>query len=90
MKKIKCSNSECDGVFAHLLSDKSMDIVRQKSQFTITGKDYTITGTCGKCGQKSTFFIEAGKFDTDGVTFKEKPVDPVPPVTDPPVPEPVK
>ena len=83
MKKLQCSNTECDGFFSHLLSPKSMDIVRQKQQFIITGKDWTITGTCGKCGQKSTFFVENGKFDESGVTFKE---DTPPPAPNPPEP----
>lgn len=82
MKKILCSNPNCGHTFAHLLSDKSMDIVRQRQQMTITGKDWTITGTCGKCLQKSTFFCENGKFDTDGVIFREE----IPPA---PLPNPV-
>lgn len=82
MKKIECSNPTCDGTFAHLLSDKTMDVMRQKQQFIITGRDWVIIGTCGKCGKKSTFTVSNGKFDETGVSFK---VD-QPPVSDNPQP----
>lgn len=70
MKKLKCSSESCDGTFGHLLSEKTLDIMRQKQQFIITGKDYTVIGTCGKCGQKSTFSVIGGKFDETDAVFK--------------------
>ena len=71
MKRIKCSNAKCDGVFAHLLGGKTIDIGRQKQHFTVVGTDYNIMGTCGKCGEKTVLFVENNALIEDDVMFED-------------------
>jgi len=71
VKRIKCSNGKCDGVFAHLLGGKTIDIGRQKQHFTVVGTDYNIMGTCGKCGEKTVLFVENNALIEDDVLFED-------------------
>jgi hypothetical protein len=71
VKRIKCSNAKCDGVFAHQLGSKTIDIGRQKQHFTVVGADFNIMGTCGKCGQKTTLFVEDNKVVEDDVEYMD-------------------
>jgi hypothetical protein len=71
MRRIKCSNTKCDGTFAHLLGGKTIDIGRQKQHFTVVGSDFNIMGTCGKCGQKTTLFVEENRLIEDDVEFHD-------------------
>lgn len=71
MKRIKCSNTKCDGVFAHQLGSKTIDIGRQKQHFTVVGSDFNIMGTCGKCGQKTTLFVEDNRVVEDDVDYMD-------------------
>lgn len=68
---IQCSNPNCGRTFAKLLGDRTIDMKRQKQQVIVTGKDLQIIATCGWCKEKTTLFVEEGKFEEEGVTFKD-------------------
>lgn len=69
MKRIKCSSGKCDGVFAHALGGKTIDIGRGKQHFTIVGSDFNVMGTCPKCGNKTVLFVENNALVEDDVNF---------------------
>ena len=54
MKKVKCSNPNCQKTFAHILDDNTVDVLRQGHQFTVIGKEFAFIGTCGWCKQKTS------------------------------------
>ena len=94
MKRILCSNPDCGGVFAHQLGSRTIDIVRGKQQFTVTGNNFSVTGTCGQfnsqtrkeCLTKNALIVEDGKLDESDIQYKsDSPPDPPPnPPADPP------
>ena len=74
MKKILASNStdEFIRIFAHLLDDGTIDIVRQEQQFTIIGTDYILIGTNPQGGGKLVLQVKDGKLNTDEINFLEE------------------
>jgi hypothetical protein len=83
-KRIKCTNlvtvnddqgnpveRECGSVFAHLISDKTIDIRRKHQNFLITGNDYSVIGTCPRCEHRTSLVVTKGVVDLTDVEFKE-------------------
>ena len=71
MKRIKATNT--DHVFAHVLGKNTIEIVRQKQKFVITGTDFMIIGTTPDGKEKMVLNIEDGTLLEDELKFKDTP-----------------
>lgn len=78
MRKILCNNSEHPRVFAHLLDNGTIDIVRQEQRFTVLGKDFTMIGTNPQGTGKTVLTVANGILVEDNLTFKENDDAPTP------------
>lgn len=67
-----CSNKDCTWAFAHLYDESTIDIARKRHQFTITGKQYTVIGTCPNCDTKTAVVIKDGTIIEDDITLLDK------------------
>lgn len=77
MKKVLCSNSETPRVFAHILDDGTIDVVRQDQRFTILGESFTLIGTNPQGNGKTVLQVVDGKLLEDDIEFKvEEPITP--------------
>lgn len=75
VKKILCNNSELPRVFAHLLDDGTIDIVRQDQRFTIIGESFTLIGTNPQGEGKTILDVVGGKLQDEEINFKEEEKD---------------
>lgn len=73
MRKILSNDAEHPRVFAHILDNGTIDIVRQEQRFTIIGTEYTVIGTNPQGGGKTVLVVKNGKLLEDGVIFKKEP-----------------
>lgn len=71
MKRIKDNDS--DHVFAHLLGKNTIEIVRQKQRFIISGSDFTLIGTSSTGKEKMVLTVEDGKLIEDDLKFRDTP-----------------
>ena len=71
MKRIKDNDS--DHVFAHLLGKNTIEIVRQKQRFIISGTDFTLIGTSSTGKEKMVLTVEDGKLIEDDLKFRDTP-----------------
>lgn len=71
MKKILCNNSEVQRVFAHVLDDGTIDIVRQDQRFTIIGETFTLIGTNPQGDGKTVLQVVGGKLVDEDLKYKE-------------------
>lgn len=72
MKRIQCSNSECNKTFAKILDDGTIDVKRQTQRFTVVGEQYSMIGTCSFCQSRTTLVVAGGELDDSDLTFKDK------------------
>lgn len=81
MRRIMCSNPECKGVFAHQISQRSIEYGRQDQRLLVTGLDWVAIGTCGeyKCQEKTSITCKDGKIDESELRYEAV----TPPVEDP-------
>ena len=73
MKKILCSREGCkehDRVFAHQLSERSIEIGRNGQKFLMTGLNWTVFGTCQWCNQRTSISCDNGKIDETELSYK--------------------
>lgn len=77
MKKVLCNNTDLPRVFAHVLDDGTIDIVRQDQRFTIIGESFTLIGTNPQGGGKTVLQIVNGKLIEDDIKFKEENPEPI-------------
>lgn len=77
MKKVLCNNTELPRVFAHILDDGTIDIVRQDQRFTIIGESFTLIGTNPQGGGKTVLQVIGGKLVEDDINFKEENPEPI-------------
>ena len=71
MKRIKANDS--DHVFAHVLGRGTIEIVRQKQKFVISGSDFMIIGTTPDGKEKMVVNVEDGVLVEEDLKFKETP-----------------
>lgn len=69
-----CPNYEkgCVWAVAQLFDEATIDIVRKKQRFTISGADYSVRGTCPYCFDYATMVVKENKLQQDGLTILEK------------------
>jgi hypothetical protein len=77
MKKVLCNNTDLPRVFAHVLDDGTIDIVRQDQRFTVIGESFTLIGTNPQGGGKTVLQIVNGKLIEDDIKFKEETPEPI-------------
>jgi len=68
-KKILSEDGE--SIFAVAVSDKTIEIKRGKQKFTITGKDFSVTGTSRKGDKATIVMVKDGKIDESLVVFAD-------------------
>ena len=73
VKKILCSDPNCDTVLAHQLTDKTVELKRLDQMTTATGENWSLLATCPKHPEhKTSLVVNDGKLDDSELRFKEE------------------
>jgi hypothetical protein len=72
VKKILCSDANCDNVIAHQLTDKTVELKRLDQMTTATGDNWSLLATCPKHPEhKTSLVVNAGKLDESELRYKD-------------------
>lgn len=73
VKKILCSDPNCNNVIAHQISDKTVELKRLDQMTTATGSNWSLLATCPKHPEhKTSLVVNDGKLDDAELRFKEE------------------
>jgi hypothetical protein len=73
VKKLLCSNPNCDGVILHQISDKTFELKRLDQTVTMTGDHWSSMATCPKNPKHQTsIVVNDGKVDASQLRYKQE------------------
>ena len=73
VKKIQCADPNCDGVIAHQISEKTIELKRLDQGVVMTGNSWSSMATCPKNPKHQTaIVVNDGKVDASELRYKDE------------------